>query len=87
MCAGATPRPRPSCSSYAEKLIALAHRQLSARLAQRVAPEDVVQSVYCSFFVGSGDGQFVLQRSGDSGGCWSAYAPQGPGPAPQPPGR
>ncbi len=50
---------------YAEKLIALAQRQLSARLAQRVAPEDVVQSVYCSFFVGARDGQYVLERSGD----------------------
>lgn len=50
---------------YAEKLIAVAHRQLSARLAQRVAPEDVVQSVYCSFFIGARDGQYVLQRSGD----------------------
>jgi RNA polymerase sigma-70 factor (ECF subfamily) len=50
---------------YAQDLILLAGRQLSARLAQRVAAEDVVQSVYCSFFVGARNGQFSLERSGD----------------------
>lgn len=50
---------------YAERLIALAHRRLSAKLTQRVQPEDVIQSVYCSFFAGARDGKFVLLRSGD----------------------
>ena len=50
---------------YAERLIALAHRRLSTKLSQRVHAEDVVQSVYCSFFVGARDGRFVLNRSGD----------------------
>jgi RNA polymerase sigma-70 factor (ECF subfamily) len=50
---------------YAERLIALAHRRLSDRMALRIQPEDVVQSVYCSFFVGARDGRYVLQRSGD----------------------
>jgi RNA polymerase sigma factor (sigma-70 family) len=50
---------------YAERLIAVAHRRLSAKLAQRVHAEDVVQSVYCSFFVGARDGRYVLERSGD----------------------
>jgi RNA polymerase sigma factor (sigma-70 family) len=50
---------------YAERLINLTGRQLSAQLAVRVDPQDVVQSVFCSFFVGARDGSFVLQRSGD----------------------
>jgi len=50
---------------YAERLITVAHRRLSAKLAQRIHAEDVVQSVYCSFFVGARDGRYVLERSGD----------------------
>jgi RNA polymerase sigma factor (sigma-70 family) len=50
---------------YAERLIALARRRLSTRLATRIDPEDVVQSVYGSFFVGARDGRFTLERSGD----------------------
>ncbi|MGE3805738.1 MAG: RNA polymerase sigma factor [Gemmataceae bacterium] len=50
---------------YAERLIALAHSRLSARLAARVGPEDVVQSVYCSFFAGARAGRYVLEQSGD----------------------
>jgi RNA polymerase sigma-70 factor (ECF subfamily) len=50
---------------YAERLISLAHRKLSAQLAQRIQPEDVVQSVYCSFFVGARKGRYVLEHSGD----------------------
>jgi RNA polymerase sigma-70 factor (ECF subfamily) len=50
---------------YAERLIALAQRRLSARLAVRVDPDDIIQSAYSSFFIGARDGRFVLQRSGD----------------------
>lgn len=50
---------------YAERLVALANRRLSAKLTARVAAEDVVQSVYCSFFTGARDGRYVLQESGD----------------------
>jgi DNA-directed RNA polymerase specialized sigma24 family protein len=50
---------------YAERLIGLAQRRLSDKLAARVDPEDVVQSVYGSFFAGAKNGRFVLQRSGD----------------------
>src|SRR5262245_58097585 len=35
---------------YASRLIALAQSRLSASMASRVDPEDVVQSVYRSFF-------------------------------------
>ena len=50
---------------YAERLIALARQRLSTRLAVRVDPEDVVQSVYGSFFAGARAGRFALQHSGD----------------------
>ncbi len=50
---------------YAERLVGLAQRRLSERLAGRIDPEDVVQSVYGSFFVGARDGRFALRRSGD----------------------
>ena len=50
---------------YAERLIGLAHSRLSAKLSARVDPEDVVQSVYGSFFVAARDGRIVIERSGD----------------------
>jgi len=50
---------------YAERLVALARRELSAHLSRRVDPEDVVQSVYRSFFVAARAGRFSLERSGD----------------------
>jgi DNA-directed RNA polymerase specialized sigma24 family protein len=50
---------------YAERLIALTQRRVPARLAVRVDAEDVVQSVYRSFFVAARNGRYVLQRSGD----------------------
>ena len=50
---------------YAERLLTLAHRHLSARLGQRLDPEDIVQSVCHSFFAGARDGRYVIGRSGD----------------------
>ena len=50
---------------FAERLIAVAAARLSAKLARRVDPEDVVQSAYRSFFVKARDGRYALQRSGD----------------------
>jgi RNA polymerase sigma-70 factor (ECF subfamily) len=52
-------------SRYTAQLIALARRRLSAQLARRVAPEDVVQSAYRCFCAAARDGEVVLQRSGD----------------------
>src|SRR5262245_5216743 len=43
---------------YADRLVALAKSRLSARLASRVDPEDVVQSVYRSFFVDARVGRY-----------------------------
>lgn len=50
---------------YASRLIALARSRLSAKLAQRVDPEDVVQSAYRSFFGDAKDGRCEVQRGGD----------------------
>jgi RNA polymerase sigma-70 factor (ECF subfamily) len=50
---------------YADRLIALARTRLSAKLALRVDPEDVVQSAYRSFFADTRDDRYDLQRGGD----------------------
>lgn len=50
---------------YIARLIGLARHRMSERLAQRVDPEDVVQSVYRSFFGKARDGRYILQKSGD----------------------
>jgi RNA polymerase sigma factor (sigma-70 family) len=50
---------------YFQRLIALARSRLSPRLAQRTDPEDVVLSVYRSFFVDVRAGKFMLGRGGD----------------------
>jgi RNA polymerase sigma-70 factor (ECF subfamily) len=49
---------------YASRLIELARSRLSAKVARRVDPEDVVQSAYRSFFVGAREGRFEFYRSG-----------------------
>ncbi|MDA1013941.1 MAG: sigma-70 family RNA polymerase sigma factor [Planctomycetota bacterium] len=50
---------------YLDRLTRLARSRLSARLAGRVDPEDVVMSAYRSFFLGARNGRFLIQRSGD----------------------
>jgi RNA polymerase sigma factor (sigma-70 family) len=50
---------------YSQRLTALARSRLSTRLAQRTDPEDIVLSVYRSFFVGARGGRFTLSRGGD----------------------
>lgn len=50
---------------YAEGLLLVARRRLSARLARRVDAEDVVQSAYRSFFIRGRNGEFRIERSGD----------------------
>lgn len=50
---------------YVTQLLALARGHLSAKLAPRFDPEDVVQSAYRSFFAGARDDRYVLERSGD----------------------
>jgi RNA polymerase sigma factor (sigma-70 family) len=50
---------------YADRLIALARSRLSAKLARRVDPEDVVHSAYRSFFADVREGRYQLERGGD----------------------
>jgi RNA polymerase sigma-70 factor (ECF subfamily) len=50
---------------YTLRLMALARRQLPERVRRRVDPEDVVQSVYRSFFRRLNDGQFNFDDSHD----------------------
>jgi RNA polymerase sigma factor (sigma-70 family) len=45
------------CARYMEKLISLVERNLSARFAARFSPEDVVQSVFRSWFADAKQGQ------------------------------
>jgi RNA polymerase sigma factor (sigma-70 family) len=50
---------------YVDRLTRLARARLSAKLAARLDPDDVVMSAYRSFFVGARDGRFTLKESGD----------------------
>jgi RNA polymerase sigma factor (sigma-70 family) len=50
---------------YAEQLVGFARSRLSAKVAQRVDPEDVVQSAYRSFFAAARAGRYELERGGD----------------------
>jgi RNA polymerase sigma-70 factor (ECF subfamily) len=50
---------------YVGRMVALARSRMSARLRQRVDPDDIVQSAYRSFFVHARTEEYVLRRSGD----------------------
>lgn len=50
---------------YTERLLTLAGRTLPDRIRRRVDPEDVVQSVYRSFFQRLKEGRFSFDDSGD----------------------
>ena len=50
---------------YFNRLTALARRRFSSRLSRRADPEDVVLSVYRSFFKGARADRFSLSRGGD----------------------
>jgi RNA polymerase sigma-70 factor (ECF subfamily) len=52
---------------YASRLVALARRQISQRLASRLDPEDVVQSVFRSFFGRVKAGKFRIEEQDDLG--------------------
>jgi len=53
---------------YAKRLIGLARVHLDSAVRRKVDPEDVVQSVFKSFFVRMGKGQFDLENTD---GLWS----------------
>jgi RNA polymerase sigma-70 factor (ECF subfamily) len=50
---------------YLNRLLTLARRRISQRLASRVDPEDIVQSVFRTFFVRVKDGQFAFDDQDD----------------------
>jgi RNA polymerase sigma-70 factor, ECF subfamily len=50
---------------YVDRLLLLARRRISQRLASRVDAEDIVQSVFRTFFVRVKDGQFVFADQDD----------------------
>ena len=52
-------------SRYVQRLMALARTRISRKLGRRVGADDVVQSVFRSFFTKARDQQFVLEHSGD----------------------
>jgi RNA polymerase sigma-70 factor (ECF subfamily) len=47
---------------YAERLMALVSSQISGNLARRVEPEDIVQSVFRTFFRRAGLGQYSVPQ-------------------------
>ena len=51
--------------TYVDRLVALARRRISQRLAGRVDPEDVVQSVFRTFFHRAKEGQFHIADQDD----------------------
>ena len=50
---------------YFDRLLVLARRRISQRLSSRVDPEDIVQSVFRTFFVRVKEGQFVFDEQDD----------------------
>jgi RNA polymerase sigma-70 factor (ECF subfamily) len=50
---------------YLDRLVALARRRLSQRLQGRVDPEDVVQSVFRTFFCRAREGKFEIKDQDD----------------------
>ena len=52
---------------YAERLVALARRRINQRLASRIDPEDVVQSVFRTFFHRAQQGQFRIDDQDELG--------------------
>lgn len=51
--------------NYVERLLRLAHSRISKQLARRVDADDVVQSVFRTFFQRAKNGRFTLAKSGD----------------------
>ena len=51
--------------TYVERLVALARRRISQRLVSRLDPEDIVQSVFRTFFGRVRAGQFQLEEKED----------------------
>jgi RNA polymerase sigma-70 factor (ECF subfamily) len=48
--------------AYVDRLVALARRRISLRLTSRIDPEDVVQSVFRTFFQHAREGRFRVEE-------------------------
>jgi RNA polymerase sigma-70 factor (ECF subfamily) len=63
--AGNEDAARQLFDKYMERLVALARRRISQRMASRVDPEDIVQSVFRTFFGRLRAGQFEIEDQDD----------------------
>jgi RNA polymerase sigma factor (sigma-70 family) len=63
--AGDQKAAREIVERYVDRLLDLARRRLSQRLARRVDPEDIVQSVFRTFFGRARAGQFHVEDPDD----------------------
>lgn len=63
--AGDEDAARALFDAYVERLVALARRRLTQRLAGRVDPEDIVQSVFRTFFGRVKAGEFRIEEQDD----------------------
>lgn len=50
---------------YSQRLTALAEQHISAKLGKRLDGEDIIQSVFRTFFQRSADGQWHVETAGD----------------------
>jgi RNA polymerase sigma-70 factor (ECF subfamily) len=51
--------------TYVDRLVSLARKRISQRLASRIDAEDIVQSVFRTFFVRARQGQFTINDADD----------------------
>jgi RNA polymerase sigma-70 factor (ECF subfamily) len=63
--AGDEQAARQLFDNYVDRLVALARRRISQRLASRLDPEDIVQSVFRTFFGRLKKGQFSFAEQDD----------------------
>lgn len=63
--AGDEAAARKLFDTYVDRLVALARRRISQRLASRIDPEDIVQSVFRTFFGRVKAGQFHIEDQND----------------------
>jgi RNA polymerase sigma-70 factor (ECF subfamily) len=64
-CAGNQQAAQELFDRYVDRLVALARRRLNERMARRVDPEDIVQSVFRTFFARAREGRFAIEEQDD----------------------
>ena len=63
--AGSNDAAEEIVNEYTAALVAVARRQMGAKLARRVDPEDIIQSTYRSLFVRMREGEYELGSGRD----------------------